>query len=364
MTSNQAPHILMVEDDVDTAELIRETLADHFGVDNVKHVDHVCDALRQDLSRFDLVLSDVNLPDGSGLELVPRLLAKRKDLPIIMVTSESALENATLAIRRGAYDYIVKAGDYLFTIPLIVEKNLAVWQIKSQNLRLQHELEQTLEELRIKNNQLEESLQKLEQQASTDPLTGLANRRHIQATLERSFSEAVRYQTDLACLMIDLDGFKQFNDTLGHQCGDQLLQMMAKVLGANCRRCDVAGRYGGDEFVVLMPHTLPQVAQQVARRIKHQFVTAIRATWPGHNCDLSIGIACLSLSKPMNADQLVALADAALYRAKQSGKARVFIHQPPPPMPTTAEEPRDCNAIPSRGDFVEHLVDVSGELDD
>ena len=100
MVGNAAPHILMVEDDLDTAELIRETLSDHFGIDNVKHVDHVGDALRQDLSTFDLVLSDLNLPDGSGLELIQKLLALRKDLPIIMVTSESALENATLAIRR------------------------------------------------------------------------------------------------------------------------------------------------------------------------------------------------------------------------------------------------------------------------
>lgn len=330
MTHHFTPNILLVEDDPDTAELIRETLNDHFGVDNLTHAPTVADALNQDLITFDLVLSDMNLPDGHGLELLDRLLTRRKDLPVIMVTSESDLELATRCIRKGAYDYVVKAGDYLFTIPLIVEKNLAVWQIKVQNLHLHHELEQTLEELRIKNQQLEEAVTKLEAQASTDPLTQLANRRHIQTALERSFSEASRYNTDLAGVMIDLDGFKQLNDTLGHQEGDHLLQIMARVLQANCRRCDIAGRYGGDEFVLLMPHTDPVIAQQVAHRIKMQFVEAARSSFPDFDgINLSIGIACTSLSRPASADQLVALADAALYRAKQAGKARIIVHDWP-----------------------------------
>lgn len=334
MTEHFTPNILLIEDDVDTAELVRETLSDHFGMDNLEHATTVADALDQDLVKFDLVLSDMNLPDGYGLELIDKLLAKRKDVPIIMVTSESDLELATRCIRKGAYDYVVKAGDYLFTIPLIVEKNLAVWQIKVTNLHLQHELEQTLEELRIKNQQLEEAVTKLETQASTDPLTKLANRRHIQASLERSFSEAQRYSTDLAGVMIDLDGFKKLNDTLGHQEGDRLLQLMSRVLQANCRRCDVAGRYGGDEFVLLMPHTDPAIARQVAGRIKKQFVEAARRTFPDfQGIDLSVGIACTSLSRPASADQLVALADSALYRAKQAGKARIIVHDGPEDQP-------------------------------
>jgi len=327
MSTTQAPHILLIEDDLDTAELIRETLADHFGVDRVTHVDHVAEARRQELNAFDLVLSDLNLPDGSGLDLIDDLLAKRRDLPIIMVTSESALETATQAIQRGAYDYVVKAGEYLFTIPLVVEKNLAIWQMKLQNMSLQNELEQTLEELRIKNQQLEELIHKLEHQALTDPLTGVANRRHVQTALDRSFAEAQRYATDLSCLMIDLDGFKQFNDSLGHQQGDRLLQLMAKVLSANCRRCDVAGRYGGDEFVVLFPHTDLTVAEHAADRIRHQFVASMRQMFPGQDSvTLSIGIASVKHNRPSSADQLVALADEALYRAKQSGKARVLVH--------------------------------------
>lgn len=329
-----APRLLIVEDDLDAAELLRETLTDHYGRDHTTHVTRVAEAMAQDLDRFDLVLSDLNLPDGTGLELIVQMLAVREDLPIVMVTSESGLDVATEAIRIGAYDYVVKAGDYLFTVPLVVQKNLAVWKIKQDNLRLQHELEQTLDEVRVKNQQLEELVKQLEQQATTDPLTGLANRRSIQKQLERSFAEAERYGSDLACAMIDLDGFKQVNDRLGHQAGDKLLQTAARVLSANCRRSDVAGRYGGDEFVLLLPQTDPATAMGVLDRIREQFIEAAAPLVDGHPCNMSMGLACVSVNETANADQLVALADAALYEAKAAGKGRTRLHGAEPKEPT------------------------------
>ncbi len=337
MTESNCPHILLVEDDPDTAELIRETVADHFGRDRITHVTTRCDAEYQNLDQIDLVLCDLNLPDGSGLDLLDALMLQREDIPIVMVTSEAGMDVAMSAIRKGAYDYIVKIGDYLFTIPLMIEKNLEVWRTKQENVRLQAELLGMLDEVNHKNEQLEDMVEQLEQLASTDPLTGLANRRHVQQSLERSFAESARYGSDLACLMIDLDQFKQLNDSLGHQEGDRLLQTCAKVLKANCRRSDVAGRYGGDEFVVLLPHTEPELAEQVARRIQQQFNTAVRSISPKHAvCAMSMGLACVSISRPTTADQLVALADRALYRAKKIGAGCVFTEEPAPPLQTAS----------------------------
>ena len=331
----RAPKLLLIEDDPDAAALLSETLVDHFGTDCCHHVDQASELDHLDIPSFDLVISDVNLPDAFGLDLIPRLLDAREDLPIVMVTSESGLDIAMEAIRRGAYDYVVKAGDYLFTVPLIVEKNLEVWRTKQDNMRLQAELKQMLAEVNEKNLQLEEAVQKLETLASTDPLTGLANRRSIQDALERAFAASQRYSTDLSCVMIDLDCFKPINDTLGHQMGDRLLQTAARVLEANCRRSDVAGRYGGDEFVLLLPETDPQTAEQVARRVQQQFRQATGVILPeGHETDMSLGLAFVSLHQPANADQLVALADAALYHAKQEGKGRIALHNAPPQHPT------------------------------
>jgi len=335
--TREAPMLLVVEDDVDTAELLQETLHDHFGTGSTVWAATVAEALEQDLDRFDLVLSDMNLPDGSGLELIPELLTRCPDLPIVMVTSESTMEIAMQAIRRGAYDYVVKVGDYLFTVPLVVEKNLEVWRIKQHNSQLQEQLEQTLDDLSQKNRQLEDAVEKLETLASTDPLTKLANRRSIQDTLERRFAEAQRHGTDLVCVMIDLDRFKPINDTLGHQMGDNLLVTAARVLEANCRRSDVAGRYGGDEFVLLLPGADIEEARQVARRIQHQFRQATRVMLPeGNETDMSLGLACMSINHPASADQLVALADAALYQAKAAGKGCAVLHAPAEGQTTSA----------------------------
>lgn len=328
--SHSTPELLIVEDDPDAAALLHETLIDHFEADRCTVVDCVADAMEQDLEGFDLVLADLNLPDGSGLELISDMLAIRPDLPIVMVTSESGLDVAMEAIRRGAYDYVVKVGDYLFTVPLVVEKNLEVWRTKQDNVRLEEELKAMLGKLRDKNEQLEEAVAKLEAQAATDPLTGLANRREIKHQLERAFAESQRYSTDLTCIMIDLDRFKQINDTLGHQQGDELLKAAARVLTANCRRSDVAGRYGGDEFVLLLPQTDLKTAVQVAGRVQREFQVAARAALPdGHATNMSLGLACASLHRPATADQLVALADAALYQAKQTGKGRIKVHGAP-----------------------------------
>ena len=329
----EQPHLLIVEDDLDTAELLAETLADHFGVGCAQHAERIADVLELDLDQYDLVLSDYNLPDGTGIELIEQLLARRADLPIVMVTTESGLDLAMMAIHMGAYDYVVKAGDYMFTVPLIVQKNLAVWQTKQDNARLQEQLEHTLKEVKIKNEQLEELVIRLEEQAATDPLTGLANRRAINDQLERAFAEAQRYGTDLVCAMIDLDGFKPVNDTLGHQMGDKLLETAARVLLANCRRSDIAGRYGGDEFVLLMPQTDPDTAKQALLRVQDQFKLAIRPLVGHHKCSMSMGTACMSLNRPSAADQLMAMSDDALYRAKAAGKGCVYQHEPAPITP-------------------------------
>ena len=245
--------ILVVEDDADQRDLIRETLQDHFGPDTVATAECGHEVLARDLAVFDVILTDFNLPDITGMDFLKAILAKC-DKPVIVVTGENVRQTAAQAIRAGAYDYIVKSGEYLFTMPLIVEKNVEAWKVKQENKRLHEQQQQAAREISIKNQQLKDSLQKLQQMAATDPLTGLYNRRHFSEVLERCFAESLRYNQDLACIMCDLDGYKKLNDTLGHQFGDKILQVTAKVITWNLRVMDIAARYGGDEFVLLLPH--------------------------------------------------------------------------------------------------------------
>ena len=316
--------ILIIEDDDDQRELMRETLEDHFGVGTVVGAESGSAALKHDLRSFDLILSDYNLPDRTGMELLDAI-RRRCSTPVIMVTGENVGQIAVEAIRRGATDYVVKFGDYLFTIPLVVEKNLTVAQLKRENESLRHELERALSELREKNVQLEKSLRRVEEVAATDPLTGLYNRRHFGKVLEQLFAESQRYDQDLACVMIDLDGFKQINDAYqNHQLGDQVLVTAAKVITANLRGMDVAARYGGDEFIVLLPHASAEQAVGVAQRIREEYRLAagglLRRKEPA---TMSIGIGSRRSDDPASADQLISCADAALYRAKDAGRNRI-----------------------------------------
>ena len=335
MTATPPPRLLLIEDDPDTAALICETLSDHFRADCVSHFSTIEQTLCIDIHQYDLVLSDMNLPDGSGLELMAQLRTIRDDIPIVFVTGEGVLENAMTAIRQGAYDYIVKAGDYLFAIPIVVEKNIAIWLTKQENKRLQFEVERTLEQVRIKNCQLEDAVRKLETVAATDPLTELANRRAFNEAMERSFAECSRYGHDLACVMIDLDNFKTINDTLGHQHGDQLLQLVGRILGASCRRSDVAGRYGGDEFVVLLPETDRLTALAVARRVHDEFIVSVKQLVAGtavaHLATMSIGLACMRDTQASSPDRLITKADQAMYRAKNTRADDVLIFEPDEP---------------------------------
>jgi two-component system cell cycle response regulator len=320
--------ILIIEDDDDQRALMRETLEDHFGPGTVVGAESGKSALSHDLGSFDLILSDYNLPDRTGMELLDQIRG-RCATPVIMVTGENVGRIAADAIRRGATDYVVKFGDYLFTIPLVVEKNLTVAKVKRENESLRVELERALREVRDKNEQLERSLTRVEEMAATDPLTGLYNRRHFGKVSEQLWSEAQRYEHDLACVMIDLDGYKQLNDRYGHQVGDQVLVVAGRVITANLRRMDVAARYGGDEFILLLPHASAEEASGVAARIRDEYRGAAASLLRRNETPtMSIGVGSKRCDEPSSADHLVAVADAALYQAKAAGRNRIVISQP------------------------------------
>src|ERR1700722_17620237 len=121
--------LLIVEDDPDQRELVRQTLSEHFGDSSLVDVSTIGDAMAQDVPAFDLILSDFNLPDGTGMELLEHV-RRRCDTPLILVTGENVGRMAAESIRKGATDYIVKVGDYLFALPLVVEKCLAVAKMR------------------------------------------------------------------------------------------------------------------------------------------------------------------------------------------------------------------------------------------
>ena len=326
MTQAKSPRILLVEDDCDQRQLICEALHFYYGETSEGAIVPTATAeecLVQDVSSFDIVLLDYDLPDMSGMDLM-REIMRRADVPVLFVTGHNDAASAAEAIGQGAQDYILKLGDYLFGIPVLVDKALRQHLIRKENERLGQELQSMLTELKQKNIQLQLSLEKVEALATTDHLTGLANRRRFNEVLERSFVEAGRYGFDLTCCMCDLDHFKQLNDTLGHQVGDERLVQAAEVIRSGLRGSDTAARYGGDEFVLLLPHTSLEMAVAVCERIRQQFTaTCPRDPRLIHPVAMTIGIATLDADHPASADELVLMADRALMQAKEQGKGRV-----------------------------------------
>ena len=182
------------------------------------------------------------------------------------------------------------------------------------------------------NAELEERVayrtHQLRELASRDPLTGLHNRRYFSEVLQRCYAEAVRYRTDLSCIMIDLDDFKSANDAFGHQIGDQVLQLAAGTIVGQLRTADVAARYGGDEFILLLPQTDGERAQVLGERFVERFNTELSERVPKSTVRMSMGIASLHNLELDNAEALIQAADHALYRAKSAGKNRIVMAAP------------------------------------
>lgn len=339
-TADRRPRFLIVESDDECISHLRQALRPVCSV-QVRNGAHspppkgrsTCDVVgsiaelhEYDLSALELVICAVNLPDGSGLDALAFLRGMRQDLAVLVTGMPEDAPIAVEAIRAGATDFIVVPSHDLKTLPLTVEKCLAHQRIKHENDRLQRELSHSLAELEVKNRQLESVIRQLEVMARTDELTSLANRRWLNLMMTGMWAEATRHDLPLALAMMDLDGFKALNDTCGHQRGDEMLRMVGKVLEANCREVDVCARFGGDEFCILMPHTEPHEAVLVADRVMREFKLAIdRLPADEPRVSLSVGIAHIDLSRPVNADQLVTHADEAMYAAKASGKNRVIV---------------------------------------
>ncbi len=191
------------------------------------------------------------------------------------------------------------------------------------------ELKYTKEGLEKANTELQAALARETKLAHTDALTGINNRRRLFELAEHEFEMAVRYQHPLAVIMFDIDHFKEVNDTFGHTVGDQILQRVAQTASQELRSVDVFGRYGGEEFVIILPMTNAQQAYPLAERIREQVATIRLPTEKGEaSVTLSIGIAELRhTAQPKWVETLIRNADETMYHAKQAGRNRTEVEK-------------------------------------
>ena len=166
--------------------------------------------------------------------------------------------------------------------------------------------------------------QELEYLARFDPVTGAANRRYFAEMVEAEMTRSSRYGKPLSILMMDIDYFKEVNDAYGHQAGDIVLQALHKTCKIVLREVDTVGRWGGDEFAILLPETPPVIAAQVAERLRGAIESTVVPLEMRSPLHFSVSIGCAScITKDDNMDTILNLADKALYDAKRTGRNRI-----------------------------------------
>ncbi|PYV43275.1 MAG: hypothetical protein DMG06_11200 [Acidobacteria bacterium] len=252
----------------------------------------------------DLVITDIMMPSISGFEILRRVKETNELIEVILLTGEAPdkAKPAVSAMQGGAHDYLLKPvnlGELKGAIRGALEKQ----QLRMDNKRL---------------------LQELVQMAHADYLTGLSNQRSFFSLFSQEFERSVRYRRSLSCIFLDVDKFKTINDRHGHRCGDLVLERIGNVLIKHTRVSDIKCRYGGDEFVVVLPEGNQEGTQCLAEKIRHLTENELFdfADQP-LKVTVSLGVSVYEVGSHQPASNLLNAADLALLSAKHAGGNRV-----------------------------------------
>ncbi len=274
-------------------------------------------------SSVDLILSEYFLSDGSGLDILKLLSESKLKIPVVIITGQGNETIASEVIDAGAYDYLPKnkiSKKSLFrSITNTVEKFGLEKKIKLAQGKL---AEMSSLEREMKRAQIQ-----LAEMSTRDELTGLYNRRYFIESMEREVARAKRYKRNLGFCMIDLDRFKDINDTYGHLAGDMVLSTIGRMFDKHFRKGDLICRYGGEEFAVILPYTSLKSATAVCERLRKKVSShRFKYNLSDFSISISIGIALYNNLVQWSPVELVSAADHALYQAKKEGRNRVRYH--------------------------------------
>ncbi|GAX61097.1 response regulator receiver modulated diguanylate cyclase [Candidatus Scalindua japonica] len=299
---------ILIAEDENISRLRLENLLEQIGFEVVSCKDGLeAWNIIQSEDSPNLLILDWMMPGMDGIEICRKVREQAREpyVFVMLLTSKDNRDDLIEGMEAGADDYITKPFNH-------------------NELRVRLKAGKRIVEL---NEELLSVRDNLEKQAIHDKLTGLFNRHYMVDILDKEFSRVMRYQNDLSCLLIDLDYFKEVNDTFGHNFGDLVLREFSSCLEQDERKTDIAIRYGGEEFMLLLPNTGVAGAKKVAEKIrttceKKRYSDGKHST----TVTVSIGIASVKHHRLHESKELLGLADKALYRSKAEGRNRVTVY--------------------------------------
>ncbi|MEM9064217.1 MAG: diguanylate cyclase [Planctomycetota bacterium] len=304
MTASEAhnaarPRVLVIDDSVDVHRLLRARLK-HEDLDVVSAEGGAEGLEAADNEPPAIVLLDLSMPEVDGFEVLRRLKDNPKlaDIPVIVLSGLSSSQDKVTAFDLGAVDYITKPFD--------------------------------LTELRVRVRsalRMSQLMLMLAQKAQIDGLTGLWNRAYLDSRWPQEVAACHRHERPLSLALLDADHFKSINDLYGHPAGDKVLEGIAQAIRSQIRESDVACRYGGEEFAILMPETTTPEAFVVCERIRQHIESITWARHPERTVTISIGLCGASKAPSEDAAAWLECADKLLYASKQNGRNRVTMEE-------------------------------------
>ena len=297
--SMQVGTILLAEDDPDYRQLLSRR-ASRMGLDvhQVANGQEAIDAVNE--REFDALVLDLYMPEHTGLEVIDAARKIDPDIQALILTGSASVETAVEALRAGVYDYLTKPLESMTSFELALSRALERRYLVKENKRLFEEIQRL---------------------AVTDSLTGLYNRHKMQDSLETEVERAKRYSRPLSIIMIDMDKLKVINDTSGHAAGDEALKLVARSIQRSIRKVDLGTRFGGDEFVVLLPEADREEAAAVAKRIREAILAV---EFESGKLSVSMGVVQWHSGFETSKD-FVHAADEAMYLAKRSDGERLHV---------------------------------------